>query len=113
HNKDAEQGVSFCLVVHIGYDIEFRSQLRRCSVAWLSQFGLDCGIRYCFPLRHLWNFLATATAQLKYAMIPLAADYCCNQAITLTTRSMSEMAMLRQLTNTNSNYWWLAPSRKV
>ena len=71
--RHAEQGVSFCLFVRTVGAIEFRYQLRQCSAAWVPQDGLDWGIHYCFALCHLRNFLATATAQLKYAMTFLYA----------------------------------------
>jgi len=69
--------------------IEFRYQLRQRSAAWVPQDELDWGTRHCFARCHLIHFMATATAQLKYAVTLslcvgktiLLADNCHNQAI--------------------------------
>src|SRR3954452_9535850 len=93
-----QMGVSLCVYVRTGRDIEFRWQLRRCSAAWVPQDGLGWGIHYRSVNRsvlcHLRDLLGTAnnTTRKKISLASITVgnrryhsltDYECNRDIAL------------------------------
>lgn len=62
------KGCRFVLIIRTGGATKLGYELRERLDHGVPQDGMGCGTHYRFALCHLGNLLATATAQLKYAM---------------------------------------------